>query len=87
MHCVLIIVMERHLTMTLTSDHINNATNEFLRSDVYETMVLRVNLALLIIIIMFLIRTVVHQDIWGGGIFFFFFLIRTLVHQDTFNAT
>ena len=30
MHCVLIIVMERHLT--LTSDHINNARNEFVRS-------------------------------------------------------
>ena len=48
MHCVLIIVTERHLTLTLTSDHINNARNEFLRSDLYEKMVLRMNLALLL---------------------------------------
>ena len=46
MHCVLIIVMELHLT--LTSDHINNARNEFMRSDLYEKMVLRTNLALLL---------------------------------------
>ena len=46
MHCMFIIVMARHLT--LTSDHINNATNEFLRSDLYEKMVLRMNLALLL---------------------------------------
>ena len=39
MHCVLIIVTERHLTLTLTSDHINNVRNEFLRSDLYEKMV------------------------------------------------
>ena len=31
-----IIVMERHLTLTLTSDHINNVRNEFLRSDLYQ---------------------------------------------------
>ena len=31
--CVLIIVMEKHLTLTLTSDHINNVRNEFLRSN------------------------------------------------------
>ena len=37
-----------HLTLTLTSDHINNARNEFLRSDLYEKMVLRMNLALLL---------------------------------------
>ena len=48
MHCVLIIVMERYLTLTLTSDHINNTRNEFLRSDLYENMVLRMNLALLL---------------------------------------
>ena len=48
MHCELIIVTERHLTLTLTSDHINNARNEFLRSDLYEKMVLRMNLALLL---------------------------------------
>ena len=48
MHCVLIIFMDRHLTLTLTSDHINNATNEFLRSDLYEKMVLHMNLALLL---------------------------------------
>ena len=36
MHCVLIIVIERHLTLTLTSDHIHNARNAFLRSDLYE---------------------------------------------------
>ena len=47
MHCVLMIVMERHLTLTLTSDHINNARNEFMRSDLYEKMVLRMNLGLL----------------------------------------
>ena len=47
MHYVLIIVMERYLTLTLTSDHINNTRNEFLRSDLYENMVLRMNLALL----------------------------------------
>ena len=33
---------------TLTSDHINNARNEFLRSDLYEKMVLHMNLALLL---------------------------------------
>ncbi len=48
MHCVLIIVMERHLTVTLTSDHINNARHEFLRSDLYEKMVLPMHLALLL---------------------------------------
>ena len=48
MHCMLIIVTERHLTLTLTSDHINNARNEFIRSDVYEKMVLRMNLVLLL---------------------------------------
>ena len=48
MHCVLKIVTERHLTLTLTSDHINNARNEFLRSDVYEKMVLRMHIALLL---------------------------------------
>ena len=48
MHCVLIIVTERHLTLTLTSDHINNVRNEFLRSDVFEKMALRMNLALLL---------------------------------------
>ena len=48
MHCVLIIVTERHLTLNLTSDHINNDRNEFLRSDLYEKMVLRMNLALLL---------------------------------------
>ena len=48
MHCMLLIVMERHLTLTFTSDHINNARNEFLRSDLYEKMVLRMNLALLV---------------------------------------
>ena len=37
-----------HLTLTLTSDHINNVRNEFLRSDLYEKMVLRMNLALLL---------------------------------------
>ena len=36
------------MTLTLTSDKINNARNEFLRSDVYEKMVLRTNLALLL---------------------------------------
>ena len=46
-NCVLIIAMERHLTLTLTSDHINNTRNKFLRSDFYENMVLRMNLALL----------------------------------------
>ena len=40
--------MERHLNLTLTSDHINNARNGFLRSDLYEKMVLRMNLALLL---------------------------------------
>ena len=45
---MLIMVMERHLTLTLTSDHINNTRNEFLRSDVYEKMVLRMHLALLL---------------------------------------
>ena len=44
MHCVLIMVTERHLTLTLTSDHINNARNEFLTSDLYEKMVLRTTL-------------------------------------------
>ena len=48
MHCVLIIVMERHLTLTLSSDHTNNTRNEFLRSDLHENMVLRMNLALLL---------------------------------------
>ena len=48
MHCALIIVMERHLSLAFTSDHINNARNEFLRSDLYEKMVLRMNLALLL---------------------------------------
>ena len=48
MHCMLVIVMERHLTLILTSDHINNARNESLRSDVYEKMVLRMNVALLL---------------------------------------
>ena len=48
MHCVLIIVMERRLTLTLTSNHINNARNEFLRSDLYGKMILRLNLALLL---------------------------------------
>ena len=37
-----------YLTLTLTSDHINNARNELLRSDLYEKMVLRMNLALLL---------------------------------------
>ena len=36
------------MTLTLTSDHINNARNEFLRSDLYEKMVLRMNLVLLL---------------------------------------
>ena len=40
--------MRRHLTLTLTSDHINIARNEFLRSDVYLKMALRMNLALLL---------------------------------------
>ena len=31
-----IIVMERHLTLNLTSDHINNVRSEFLRSDLYK---------------------------------------------------
>ena len=48
MDCVLIIVTERYLTLTLTSDHINNVRNEFLRPDLYEKMVLRMNLALLL---------------------------------------
>ena len=62
MHCVLIIVTERHLTLTLTSDHINNARNEFLRSDLYEKMVLRMNLALLLKKLRF--------AYWGGHIGF-----------------
>ncbi len=37
-----------HLTLTLTSDHKNNARNEFLRSGLYENMVLHMNLALLL---------------------------------------
>ena len=48
MHCVLVIVMEQHLTLALTSDHINHARNEFLWSDLYENMVLRINLSLLL---------------------------------------
>ena len=36
------------MSLTLTSDHINNARNEFLRSDLYEKMVLRINLAVLL---------------------------------------
>ena len=50
MHCVFIIIrMERTtLTLTVTSDHINNARNEILRSDVYEKMVLPMHLALLL---------------------------------------
>ena len=37
-----------HLTLTLISDYINNARNEFPRSDLYENMVLHINLALLL---------------------------------------
>ena len=48
MDCMFIIVMERYLTSTLTSDHISNAINEFLRSDLFEKMVLRMNLTLLL---------------------------------------
>ena len=33
---------------SVDADHKNNARNEFLRSDVYEKMVLRMNLALLL---------------------------------------
>ena len=40
--------MERHLTLTLTSDHVNDARSEFLRSDLYEKIVLRMNLVLLL---------------------------------------
>ena len=36
------------MTLTLTSDHIHNARNEFLRSNLYENMVLRMNLAILL---------------------------------------
>ena len=48
MDCMFKIVMERYLTSTLTSDHISNARNEFLSSDLFEKMVLRMNLALLL---------------------------------------
>ena len=47
MDCMFIIVMERYLTSTLTSDHISNARNEFLGSNLFEKMVLRMNLTLL----------------------------------------
>ena len=63
MHCVLIIVTEQHLTLTLTSDHINNVRNEFLRSDLYEKMVLRMNLALLL-------KKLLFAFYWGGHIGF-----------------
>ena len=46
--CMFIIVMERYLTPTLTSDHISNARNECLISDLFEKMVLRMNLTLLL---------------------------------------
>ena len=36
------------MTLTLTSDHIHNAINEFLRSNFYEKMALRMNLAILL---------------------------------------
>ena len=49
MNCVLIIFMERHLTFTLTSVHICSTRNEFLTCDLYENMVLRINIALLLI--------------------------------------
>ena len=48
MDCMFIIVKERYLTSTLTSDHISNAGNEFPRSDLFENMVLRKNLTLLL---------------------------------------
>ncbi len=60
---VLVIVMERHLTLTLTSDHINNARNEFLRSDLCTKMVLRINLILLLKKLWFAIY-------WGGHVGF-----------------
>ena len=44
MHRVVIIVIERHLTLTVTSDHKYNDRNEFLRSDLYEKMVLRIHI-------------------------------------------
>ena len=40
-------------TLTLTSDHTNNARNEFLRSGLYENMALHMNLALLLKNILF----------------------------------
>ena len=63
MHCVLILVMERHLTLTLTSDHINNTRNEFLTSDLYEKMVFHMNLALLFKMLCFAFY-------WGGHVGF-----------------
>ena len=36
------------ICQSVDADHKNNARNEFLRSDVYEKMVLRMNLALLL---------------------------------------
>ena len=63
MHCVVIIVIERHLTLTLPSHHINNARNELLTLDLYENMVLRINLALLLKQIMICIY-------WGGHVGF-----------------
>ena len=61
MHCVLMICMDRHLT--LISDHINNATNEFLRSDLYDKMVLHMNLALLL-------KKLRFAFYWGGHVGF-----------------
>ena len=36
------------MTLTLTSNHINNVRNEFMRSDLYKKMVLRMDLILLL---------------------------------------
>ena len=36
------------MTLTLTSDHINNARNGFMRSDLFEMMALRMTLASLL---------------------------------------
>ena len=59
---VLVIFMERPLTLTLTSDHINNVRNEFLRSDMYKKMVLRMNLILLLKKVM--IRHLLGRTCW-----------------------
>ena len=59
---VLLIVMERHLTLTLTSDHINNFRNEFLRSDLYKKIALRMNLILLLKQVM--IRHLLGRPCW-----------------------